>query len=107
MEYRSVYITAHDETEARKIGQALVREKLVACVNYFPIKSIYWWKEQVEDTAEFALVAKTRAELMDKVIRRVKELHSYEIPCVVSWRIEEGNPAFLKWIEDSTNAGEK
>jgi periplasmic divalent cation tolerance protein len=107
MEYRSVYITAQDETEARKIGQTLVWEKLVACVNYFPIKSIYWWKGQVEESAEIAIIAKTRVSLVNRVIDRVKEKHSYKIPCVASWKIEEGNPEYLNWIKESTKSGER
>jgi periplasmic divalent cation tolerance protein len=102
LEYRSIYITAKDEMEAKKIGQLLVWEKLVACVNFFPVKSIYWWKGEVEESKETALIAKTRAELVERVIERVKQVHSYEIPCVVSWNIEKGNPEFLAWIREST-----
>lgn len=102
MEYHSVYMTAQDETEAKKISQVLVWEKLVACVNYFPIKSVYWWKGDLEEGKEIALVAKTRGELVEKVIERVKQLHSYEVPCVVSWLIEKGNPDYLDWIREST-----
>ena len=102
MEYRSIYMTSKDEAEAKKISQCLTGEKLVACVNYFPIKSIYWWKGEVEESQEIALIAKTRVELVDRVIERVKQLHSYEVPCVVSWIIEKGNPEYLEWIKEST-----
>ena len=102
MEFRSIYITVKDEAEARKISQILVWEKLVACVNYFPIKSIYWWKGDVEESREIALIAKTRLELVEKVIERVKQIHSYEVPCVVSWKIESGNIDYLDWIKNST-----
>ena len=102
MDYRSVYITAADETEARKLGLALVQEKLVACVNYFPIHSIYRWKGNIEESGEMAVIAKTRQDLVDHVINRVKQLHSYDVPCVVSWVIEQGNPDYLEWIKEST-----
>lgn len=102
MEYRSIYITAKDETEARKLGRALVGERLAACVNYFPIQSIFRWEGSIEESEETALIAKTRAELVEKVIQRVKELHSYEVPCTVSWIIENGNQDFLAWITEST-----
>jgi periplasmic divalent cation tolerance protein len=102
MEYRSIYITVRDEAEAKKLGQILVWEKLVACINYFPIKSIYWWKGDVEEAKEVAVIAKTRAELVDKLIERVKQLHSYSVPCVVSWIIDKGNPDYLDWIREST-----
>jgi periplasmic divalent cation tolerance protein len=102
MEYRSVYFTVRDEAEARRIGQSLVSEKLAACVNYFPVHSIYRWKGQVEESGENAVIAKTRAELAGKVIQRVKELHSYQIPCTVSWIIEKGDPDCFSWINEST-----
>ena len=100
--YRSIYITARDAAEAEKIGRALVNEKLVACVNYFPVKSIYRWKGKIEEEGEVALIAKTRAARVERLIERVKELHSYEVPCVVSWPIEKGNPDFLEWVEKET-----
>jgi periplasmic divalent cation tolerance protein len=102
MEYRSVYITCKDEAEARSLGRTLVEEKLVACVNYFPVNSLYRWQGQIEASAEAALIAKTRAGLVKAVVERVRQLHSYQLPCVVSWKIEEGNPAFLDWIGEST-----
>jgi periplasmic divalent cation tolerance protein len=102
MEYRAVYITASDESEARKIGQTIVSEKLAACVNYFPINSVYRWQGNMEECAEIAIIAKTRVELVDRLIQRVKELHSYKTPCIVSWVIEKGNPDFLAWISQST-----
>lgn len=102
MQYYSVYITTKDEEEARRIGKTLVEEKLAACVNIHPIKSIYRWGGGIEEEEETALLVKTKAELADEVIERVKELHSYEVPCIVSLPIEKGNPAYLKWIKEST-----
>lgn len=102
MQYYSIYITTKDEEEARKIGKTLVEEKLAACVNIHPIKSIYRWGGGIEEEEETALLVKTKAELADEVIERVKELHSYEVPCIVSLPIEKGNPAYLEWIKEST-----
>lgn len=102
MPYRFIYITASDEDEARKIGKTLVAERLAACVNIHPIQSIYRWEGEVEEAGEAAMLVKTRAALVDKVIKRVKELHSYEVPCIVSLSIDKGYPDYLKWIEEST-----
>jgi periplasmic divalent cation tolerance protein len=102
MEYRSIYITTGDEEEAAKIGRILVEEKLASCANCFPIRSIYRWKGRVKESPEYALILKTRAELVDRVIIRAKQLHSYEVPCIVSWLIEKGNPDYLQWIKEST-----
>jgi periplasmic divalent cation tolerance protein len=102
MPYYSVYITTKDEEEARAIGKALVEEKLAACINIHPIKSIFWWEGEIVEESEAAMFVKTKAELVDEVFRRTKELHSYEVPCIVSLPIEKGYPDYLKWIGQST-----
>jgi len=102
MQYYSIYITTKDEGEAKRIGKTLVEEKLAACVNIHPMKSIYRWGGGIEEEEETALLVKTKAELADEVIERVKELHSYEVPCIVSLPIAKGNPAYLEWIKEST-----
>lgn len=102
MKYSLIYITAKDEAEAKKIGKALVEERLAACANIHPIKSIYRWKGKVQEEGETVVLLKTKAELADKVIQRVKELHSYETPCVVSIPIENGYKKFLEWVGEST-----
>lgn len=99
-----VYITAGSKEEATTVGSALVEERLVACVNVLDgMTSLYWWEGKVNHDGETVLVAKTRQDLVERVIERVKTLHSYDCPCVVSWPITQGNPAYLKWIEDETS----
>lgn len=103
MKTAMLYITARDATEARRIAAALVEERLAACANVIDrIHSVYRWKGKVEHGAEALLLAKTRESLVEKAITRVKKLHSYECPCVVSFTIGKGNPDFLKWICDET-----
>jgi periplasmic divalent cation tolerance protein len=97
-----IYITTRDEEEARKIGRSLIEERLAACVNIFPIRSIYRWKGEIQKEDEVAMLIKTKAELIDEIIKRAKELHSYEVPCIVSFSIEKGYEKFLGWIEKST-----
>lgn len=106
MQFCFIYITAGSEAEAGKIAKTLVEEKLVACVNMHPVHSIYRWKGKVEEEAEVAMLVKTRAELVERVSKRVKELHSYEVPCILVLNIEKGNPEYLKWIEESTGGEE-
>jgi periplasmic divalent cation tolerance protein len=101
-QYCLVYITTKDEEEARKIGKALVGEKLAACVNLHPIKSIFRWQGEISQEDEVAILAKTKAELVDELVSRVKELHPYEVPCIVALPVEKGNPDFLEWISQAT-----
>ena len=98
-----VYMTATDEDEAGRIGRALVAERLAACVNVIPgMRSFYSWQGEVRDDREVVVIAKTRETLLDALVARVKELHSYECPCVVALPIVAGNPDFLDWIEAET-----
>jgi len=102
MEYRTLYITAKDSEEAHRIALTLVEEKLAACVNYFPVNSLYRWHGRVEENTEMALLVKTRLLLVDKAIERIKALHSYEVPCIESWKMDGGYAPYLEWIADST-----
>jgi periplasmic divalent cation tolerance protein len=98
-----IYVTAASRDEAVALGRALVESRLVACANVLgAATSIYWWEGEVQEESEAVLVCKTRSELIDSVIERVKELHSYTCPCVVALPITAGNPAFLDWIAAET-----
>ena len=103
MEPRFVYITANNSDEAMAIGRELVSSRLVACVNIFhPVLSLYWWKGAVQEDEEVVIVAKTREDLVDDLIEKVKSLHSYDCPCIVVLPIVEGYRPFLKWIAEET-----
>lgn len=98
-----VYMTASDTDEALRIGRALVAEKLAACVNVLgPITSVYEWQGKVEEGGEVAFIAKTTDQRMAALTQRVKDLHSYDCPCVVAVPVAAGNPDFLTWIDSET-----
>lgn len=99
-----VYITAANRNEALAIGRTLVAERLVACANVLDgMTSVYRWEGELSEDREAVLIAKTRQELADRVVTRVRELHSYKCPCVVSWPITAGNPDYLAWIGIETD----
>jgi periplasmic divalent cation tolerance protein len=105
MEFLFAYITAPDVEEARRIGKTLVEERLAACVNILPgMESHYWWQGKMESSAEAVLIAKTRASLRDALLERVRGLHSAETPCVVFLPVAGGNPDYLGWLADETEA---
>lgn len=101
---RFIYVTTKDREEAVHIGTHIVEEKLAACANIIDaMESIYRWKGDVETAKECILILKTSYSNVNKLTKRVKELHSYEVPCIVSLNIaeQEGNPDYLNWIRDS------
>jgi len=99
---KTIYLTCKDEAEAKEISQVLVSEKLAACVNYFPIDSIFRWKGKIEESKETGMLIKTKASLVDEIIKRIKELHSYECPLIEVIDVEKGNSEFLGWMEKET-----
>lgn len=100
-----VYVAASSAEEAGQIGRALVEARLAACANVFgAIRSFYWWQGAVQEDTEAALILKTRAGLVEALTAKVKELHSYDCPCVVALPIEGGNSEFLAWIDAETSA---
>lgn len=98
-----IYVTAGSHEEALKIARALVDEKLAACANVLgQAHSIYRWQGKVEEAQEVVLIAKTRRDLADKVLARIKALHSYDEPCAVAYDMAGGLPGYLSWIDAET-----
>ncbi|MFA5800679.1 MAG: divalent-cation tolerance protein CutA [Candidatus Peribacteraceae bacterium] len=97
-----VYVTAPSRREARSIGRTLVEERLAACANVLgAIDSVYRWKGKVETAREALLILKTTTRLLKRVTTRIRELHSYDCPCVVSIPITGGNKPYLDWLAES------
>ena len=94
-----IYIICKDKKEARKIGLFLVRKRLAACCNIFPIDSIYQWKDKIVRSREAVLIVKTLKEKFNKIEKEVKKLHSYTIPCILEIPIKRVNKEYLKWLE--------
>lgn len=104
---RFVYVTASTRGEALRIARAVVKERLAACANVLGgARSVYWWQGKMEEAGEAVMVLKTRAALVDRLVRRVKALHSYTCPAIVALPILEGNPDYLEWIAAETKEAE-
>lgn len=98
-----LYITAGSRDEAKKIGRALVEDRLAACANVIDgMESVYWWQGKLTEDREAVLIVKSRADDVSAVTARVKALHSYSVPCVVALPILDGNPAYLDWLGAET-----
>lgn len=98
-----VMVTCGNSAEAEAIATSLLEEKLVACVNIAGrIRSLFHWQGAIARESESLLLMKTRRECFDDLSRRVKELHSYEVPEVIAMPIMVGNPDYLAWINEST-----
>jgi periplasmic divalent cation tolerance protein len=100
--YSIIYITTSGVDEAKKIAKILLEERIVACCNIIPkIESLYWWKGEIEEDQESLLLTKTRSNLVDKVIARVEEIHTYETPCALEIQIKKGSEDYFDWLENA------
>ncbi|HXS06540.1 MAG TPA: divalent-cation tolerance protein CutA [Rhizomicrobium sp.] len=97
-----VTTTLADRAQARRIAQALLAEKLAACVQLLEIESHYVWKGDTMAEPEIMLIAKTRAALFDTIVARIKALHPYELPEIVAQPFAAGFAPYLDWIVDNT-----
>jgi periplasmic divalent cation tolerance protein len=97
-----VLSTAKDRDEAEHIAERLVRERLAACVNVFSdLRSVYRWKGKVERAGEALMLMKTSRGKLSRLMARVKELHSYEVPELLALPIERGSSKYMKWLRES------
>ena len=98
-----IYVTVGDEKEGRKIALYLVKHKIAACVNMIPrMHAVYRWKGVVEESDECILLVKTRKDNVERVIQKIKGMHSYELPCIEVFEIIGGLQDFLRYVEDET-----
>jgi periplasmic divalent cation tolerance protein len=98
----AVLVTVPSAPIAARIGSALVKEKLAACVNVIPgVRSIYTWQGKVCDDRELLLVVKTTRVRYPEVERRVKALHPYKVPEVIALPVKRGSAAYLGWVRKS------
>lgn len=98
-EFLVVFITAAPGEEAQRLADALVREKLAACVNRIPgVESTYAWEGRIERDAEDLLMVKTRADLFDRLKARVEALHGYDVPEVIALPLTHGSAGYLEWM---------
>jgi len=96
-----VFITVSSVAEARRIAEALLKQRKAACINIMPgVDSHYWWQGKLEAAEEVLLMVKTRASLVKELVELVRGIHSYQVPEVIALPIVGGNPDYLQWIDE-------
>ena len=101
-------MTAASDAQALAIARALVGDRLAACVNIVgQIRSIYRWRDKVEDDREVLLMIKTRTARLSAIARRVKALHTYEVPEMIAIPVAGGSARYLNWIIESAGPARK
>jgi periplasmic divalent cation tolerance protein len=99
-----VITTVGTEEQANLIAREIVVRRQAACVNILPgVRSIYRWKGKICKDGELMLVIKTLEGELDGVTATIRELHSYELPEILSFQVDRGEANFLQWIADSVD----
>ena len=101
-----ILCTCSNAAEAESIAHALVEERLAACVTLLGgVRSIYRWQDNVEVAQEVLLLVKSTRERVPFLCARIEQLHSYEVPEIISLPIAEGSGKYLAWLADQVDAG--
>jgi len=99
---RVILVTA-PEKEAERLARKLVEERLAACANLVPhVTSLYWWEGKLNRDGETLIVLKTAPRLVTRLLKRMKELHSYQVPEFLALPVLEANPDYAKWVHEVT-----
>jgi len=97
--FKIVFVTSK-ASESEKIAKSVVENKLAACANIVKnINSFYWWENKVQNDTEDLIIFKTKKSKLKKLIKKIKEIHSYTVPEIISFDITKGNKNYLDWIK--------
>ena len=97
-------VTASDKKQGRKIAAGILKDRLAACVNIIDnVESHYTWKGKFETSEEVLLLIKTRASLAVKLTRKIKQVHSYEVPEIIFLPVTAGSKEYLSWLASETS----
>lgn len=103
--YIQVATTTENEADALRIAQALVEQRLAACVQVSgPVTSTYRWQGKIETGQEWRCVAKSRAELYERIEETIRQEHPYDVPEILATPILAGSEGYLRWMDEELAA---
>ena len=102
--YGVVFVNVSSVNEAKAIAKFIIEAKLAACVNIFPVHSIYNWKEELCSEDSYNLLIKNDLDKFDALEAKVKELHSDEIPEIIALPIVSGYAPYMEWMAEQVNS---
>ena len=98
-------LTSTDEEEvSRKISKKLIEEKACACVNIIPkVERHYFWNGKLQKSNEWLIMIKSQRKYYKRIESIIKKLHNYEVPEIISIKIDQGSNEYLEWIKNETD----
>ena len=101
MPFITIYTTNPNLKTAKKISSVLLKKRLIACANFFPITSMYWWGGKIQNDSEVVALLKTKSANWDKVKKEIEKIHPYDIPCIERLSVDS-NKSYKDWIKKET-----
>jgi len=99
MSFLLLYVTHPSRPEAVRLSTELLRQRFIACVNYIPIDSTYWWQGELQSSSEILTIYKTRKENYEKVREFIESAHIYDTPCIIRLAEVTANEGYEEWIQ--------
>jgi len=103
MSFIIAYVTHKNVAEAKKVATHLLKKKMIACANFFPIESMYWWKGKLDSSKEYVSLLKTKKENWKRLESEIKKIHPYETPCIMKFDVE-ANEDYENWIKSESKS---
>ncbi|MEK6843071.1 MAG: divalent-cation tolerance protein CutA [Candidatus Micrarchaeota archaeon] len=101
IELLEICVLSGSMREAKKIAETLVKEKLAACANISECNSTYFWKGKMEKHTEWQISLTSMPQLFAEAEKRIKELHTYELPAITAIPIAKANESYAKWVVEN------
>ncbi|MEM0980271.1 MAG: divalent-cation tolerance protein CutA [Cyanobacteria bacterium P01_H01_bin.58] len=98
-----ILVTIDTQEAAQEVAQILVQERLAACVNIFPVHSIYIWEGEVQQAGEWQMIIKTDRSKFAEIELKLGEVHPYDVPEMIALPIQQGTSAYLAWLTAQTS----
>lgn len=102
MTYSILFATCPTDKSADEISEVLLKKKLAACVKLSSVQSRYWWEGKIEKHPEVLMTVLTKTNLYEQIEKLIKKMHPYNVPEIISFKIDNGNRTYLNWVSSVT-----
>lgn len=97
--------TVSTRDDAVRLASEMVKRRLAACAQIVgPVRSVYWWDDEVQDDEEYLILFKTRSGLVERFKEELSALHTYDVPEILLFTVQDGAKSYLSWLADETKA---
>ena len=100
-----VLFTTSEPSDAPNLVRKLLEKRLIGCGNIVgPVRSLYWWKGEIQDDQEVVVLMETSDELIADAIEYLQSIHPYEVPKIIAWEPTDALPIYVEWLRNHTKS---